>query len=82
MVALGMRVYGTAPDIGGSERVQMIDNFPVLPITIAQSPRTALSTSSAAYVQPTGGPSVGDGLLLESGTYFLILETGDYLLLE
>ena len=29
-----------------------------------------------------GGPSVGDGLILEAGTDFLILETGDYLLLE
>lgn len=29
-----------------------------------------------------GGPASGSGLLLESGTFFLILETGDYLLLE
>ena len=29
-----------------------------------------------------GGPSVGDGLLFEAGTDFLLLETGDYLLLE
>lgn len=34
---------------------------------------------------PPGGPSVGDGMLLErdtAGTDFLKLETGDFLLLE
>ena len=28
------------------------------------------------------GPSVGDGILLEAGTDFVLLETGDYLLQE
>ncbi len=41
----------------------------------------------AAAVAPGGGggPSAGDGLLLErdtDGTEFLLLETGDFLLLE
>ena len=35
------------------------------------------------YAAPGGGgPAVGDGLILEAGTDFLLLETGDYLLLE
>jgi len=29
-----------------------------------------------------GGPAVGDGLLLENGTDFVLLETGDFVLLE
>lgn len=29
-----------------------------------------------------GGPSAGSGLLLQDGTFFLILQTGDYLLLQ
>ena len=28
------------------------------------------------------GPAVGDGMLLENGTDFVLLETGDFLLLE
>lgn len=28
------------------------------------------------------GPAVGDGLFLEDGTSFLLLETGDFILLE
>jgi hypothetical protein len=52
MVALGLRVYGTAPDMGGSERVQSIDNFPALPLSMSQTFLAAASTSSAAYVQP------------------------------
>lgn len=29
-----------------------------------------------------GGPAAGDGLLLEDGVSFLLLESGDFLLLE
>jgi len=28
------------------------------------------------------GPGVGDGILLEAGTDFVLLETGDFILLE
>jgi hypothetical protein len=52
MVALGLKVYGTVPDMGGSERVQSTDNFPVLLLSMSQTFLAALSTSSAAYVQP------------------------------
>lgn len=40
--------------------------------------------SRVAWVAPStgSGPASGDGLLLETGTDFLLLETGDFLLLE
>lgn len=31
---------------------------------------------------PLPGPQLGDGLLLETGVDFLLLESGDFLLLE
>jgi parallel beta-helix repeat protein len=55
MVEMGLIVYGTAPDIGGSERVQMIDNFPVFDLAKSQVYLAAPSTSSSAYVQPGRG---------------------------
>lgn len=33
-------------------------------------------------VAPSPGPAVGDGILLEDGSFFLILESGDFFLLE
>jgi hypothetical protein len=47
-------------------------------------PITRIFTITVTDVSEGGGsgPSVGDGLLLEDGTFFLLLETGDFLLLE
>jgi hypothetical protein len=39
------------------------------------------STPTSASPPPSSGPSVGDGVLLENGTDFLLLESGDFLLL-
>jgi|GEM_PF-2452745 len=39
-------------------------------------------TDNSCCDEDGGGPTNGDGLLLEDGNGFLLLETGDYLLLE
>jgi hypothetical protein len=38
--------------------------------------------TNGGAVSGGSGPAAGDGLLLEDGTSFLLLETGDFLLLE
>lgn len=53
---------------------------PLAPIEMA----VLMKDEDIAAAAP-GGPAVGDGLLLESdtdGTAFLLLESGDFLLLE
>jgi len=45
-------------------------------------PRLVPTGQPIETAPPSAGPAVGDGILLEDGTSFLLLESGDYLLLE
>jgi len=49
------------------------------PLGLGLRPRRSQGAGAPAVVP---GPSVGDGLILEAGTDYLILETGDFILLE
>lgn len=44
--------------------------------------RTTTGPWQNVPIEVAAGPVVGDGVLLETGTDFVLLETGDFLLLE
>jgi parallel beta-helix repeat protein len=52
MAAMGLIVYGTSPDMGGSEKLQKRPGIICPEIPPLKPVFAALSTSSAAYVQP------------------------------
>ena len=42
----------------------------------------ARNGGQGASAPASDGPAIGDGILLETGSSFLLLESGDFLLLE
>lgn len=56
--------------------------FLAMPLWVGTRHALRFAPAPAAPAPGGGGPAVGDGLLLENGTDFLLLESGDFLLLE